>query len=112
MGLWGYADLRGHRGANGVHLLAFTSLHGKVIMHHASCRAASTVTGPEVESDSPVAWRGLELVLGYLLELSSGWCGRQVANVPRDWRSTSHDHRAIKKKDATGKTAFPFWFRV
>jgi hypothetical protein len=49
VGLWVYADLRGHRGANGVHQLVFTSLHSKVIM-------SRCFTGPEVESGSTVAW--------------------------------------------------------
>lgn len=52
-------------------------------------------------------WHGLALVQ-VLVELSSDWCRRQVANVSRVGRSTSHDNRAIKKKDATGKTALPF----
>lgn len=53
-----YADLRGLRGATGVHQSTFTSLHSKINMLRCS-------TGPEVESDSTVVWPRLGSLLSY-----------------------------------------------
>ena len=102
VGLWVYADLRGHRGANGV--LGQRSRHCTV---KRTCCAALHQKWKAIQ-----LWHSLALVLGCLLEPSSDWCGHQVTNILRVGRSTSHDNRAIKMKDASEENCSSYWSRT